>query len=122
MAEIPLFDCLNAINLKNRKYVYNKKDCSAYMLLMWFSHDKSCMPLVDKINTHLFSMSDETVYKILFMGIPKGKRYIKWDKGDKDKKLLKKEEKLITLLKEEYGFSEIEATNHYRLYLKNLLT
>ena len=118
MATIPLFDCLNAINLKNPKYIYNKKDCSGYMLLMWFSHNQQCMPYVADINEHLFRLGDEAVFKYLYNKIPKGKKYLKWDKGDKDKKLLKKEEKIIQEIKDEWGFSTREAKMIYNMYIK----
>ena len=118
MATIPLFDCLNAINLKNPNYKYDKKDCSGYMLLMWFSHDKQCMPIVNTLNDHLFRLPDEAVYAYLYRHIPKGKKYLKWDKGVKDKDLLKKEQKIIQEMKDEWGFSNREAKMIYNLYIK----
>ena len=76
-----LFDCLNAINHKNPTYKYDKKDCSAYMLLMWFSHATDCSEIINKINTHLFDIPDELVYHYLYKSVPKGQRFIKYDKG-----------------------------------------
>lgn len=114
-----LFDCLNAINYKNKSYKYNKKDCNGYMLLLWFSHDKECISIVDEINRYLFSMNDEMVYNCLYSKIPRKKRFIKWDKGIKDKKLLKKEEKIIKKLRDLYGFSEFESKTLYKLYIKD---
>ena len=112
-----LFDALNAINLKNRSYKYSKKDCNGYMLLMWYSHDRTCIDIVNQINSHLFRMTDEMIFKCLFDSIPKSKRFLKWDKGIKDKKLLKKEEKIIHQLKENHGFSEIEAMMLFKRYI-----
>jgi hypothetical protein len=114
----PLFDCLNAINLKNKSYQYNKKDVSAYMLLLWFSHDPDCIDIVDKINERLFDIPDEMVYHYLYEAVPQKRRFIKWDKGTKNKDLLKKERKIIDGLKEQYGFSEYEAKKLYVLYMK----
>ena len=113
----PLFECLNAINLKNPSYKYNKKDCSGYMLLLWLSHSPSCMPLVDKLNERLFSMSDEVIFAALFKGVSKDKRFIKWDKGIKDKKLTKKKEKIIQGLKDNHGMSEFEAHTLFKRYI-----
>jgi hypothetical protein len=105
--------------MKDKNYVYNKKDCSAFMLLLWYSHDISCMSIVEKVNNHLFRLSDEAVFKYLFKTVKKGKRYLKWDKGIKDKDLLKKENDIIDNMREEYGFSIREAKTFYSLYIKN---
>ncbi len=113
-----LFKVLDAINLKNKNYKYNKKDCSAYMLLMWLSHNQQCIPYVEKINQYLFDLPDEMVYHYLYTSIPKGKKYIKWTKGTKDKKLLKKEEKILKELQDEYNMSEFEALYLYKMYIK----
>jgi len=114
-----LFDCLNAINYKNKTYKYNKKDCSAYMLLLWFSHDQHCLSVLDKINEHLFDIPDEMVYKYLYNAVPSNKRFLKWDKGIKKKKMLKKEEKIIQSMIDRYSFSKYEAETLYVLYIKD---
>lgn len=117
MASAPLFDCLNAINQKNPTYKYNKKDCSAYMLLLWLSHSDSCLDIVNKLNERLFEMPDEMVYAALYKGVPKGHRFIKWDKGIKDKDLTKKKESMVKSLMDEYGFSKFEAMTLYKRYI-----
>lgn len=117
MAEIPLFSCLNAVNEKIPIYKYNKKDCSAYMLLLWLSHSEGCLPYIDKINERLFDMPDELVFAALYKGIPKGKRFIKWDKGIKDKEYTKKKEAIITSLMEDHGFSGFEAKTLFKRYI-----
>jgi len=114
----PLFNCLNAINQKNKSYKYNKKDCNAYMLLLWFSHDQKCLDILDKINERLFDIPDEMVYKYLYSAIPLSRRYLKWDKGIKSKKMLKKEEKIIQSMIDTYNFSKYEAEMLYVLYIK----
>lgn len=114
----PLFNCLNAINYKNKSYKYNKKDCNGYMLMLWFSHDQKCLPITDRINEYIFSMPDEVIYKYLFKAIPKSRRYLKWDKGKKDKGLLKKEDSIIKDMMDKYSFSKYEATKLYLLYIK----
>lgn len=112
----PLFDCLDAINRKT-PYKYNKKDCSGYMLLLWMSHSSSCMEYIEKLNERLFSMPDELVYAALYKGIPKAKRFLKWDKGTKDKGLLKKQEAIVQGLKDNHGFSDYEALTVYKRYI-----
>ena len=113
-----LFACLNAINFKNKKYKYNKKDCSGYMLLMWYSHDKDCMGIVADINEHLFNLPDKLVFKYLFKRIPQKKRFLKWTKGVKDKKLLKKEEAVIQGWIDLYKFSRYEAETLFYRYVR----
>ncbi|MCK5016215.1 MAG: DNA polymerase clamp loader subunit A [Candidatus Peribacteraceae bacterium] len=117
MATSPLFDCLNAINLKNSQYQYSKKDCSGYMLLMWFSHLPSCIGIVDKLNERLFTMTDEMVFAALYKQVPRSKKFLKWDKGKKDNKLTKKKEKIIQGLKDDHGFSEFEAHTIFKRYI-----
>lgn len=62
-------------------------------------------------------MPDELVYAALYKGISKGKRFIRWDKGIKDKALTKKKEKVIQALKDEYGFSDFEAKTLFKRYI-----
>jgi len=112
-----LFDCLNAINNKNKSYQYDKKDVNAYMLMLWLSHDPDCLDILDKINERLFDIPDELVYTYLYNAVPQKRRFIKWDKGQKDK-LKKKEEEIIQGIIDEYGMSKYEATNLYNLYIK----
>ena len=111
-----LFTVLDAINYKDSKYQYNKKDCTAYMLLLWFSHNRESLPHVEKINHYLFDLDDEIVYNYLYKCIPKGKKFLKWDKGTKDKKLLKKEEKILKELMDDYRMSKEEALKMYKMY------
>lgn len=113
----PLFECLNAVNLKTPVYKYNKKDCSGYMLLLWLSHSPSCIEYVNKLNERLFDMPDELVFAALFKGIPRDKRFIKWDKGSKDKALTKKKEKIIQGLIDSHGMSKFEAHTIFKRYI-----
>lgn len=113
----PLFDCLNAINLKTPSYKYNKKDCNGYMLLLWLSHSPSCMDIVNKLNERLFDMPDQLIFAALYKGVERSKRYIKWDKGVKDKNLTKKKEKIIQGLMDTHGFSEFEAHTLFKRYI-----
>jgi|WetSurMetagenome_2_1015567.scaffolds.fasta_scaffold291220_3 hypothetical protein len=115
----PIFDCLGAVSKKIPTYKYNKKDVSAFILLMWLSHNESCMPYVDKINERLFDMPQEAVFSAMFKGLPKGNIFFKWDKKtkDKDKNLSKKKEDIIVKLVEEYGFSDFEARTLFKRYI-----
>jgi hypothetical protein len=79
-----VFDHLNNLFYKN-KLTYDKKDVNAHMISLWLSHDSSLLPIIDKINPYIYSMADELVYEYYYHSIPKGKRYIKWTKGEKNK-------------------------------------
>jgi hypothetical protein len=50
--------------------------------------------LVNDINPYIFGLKDDLIYKYFYHKIPKGKRYIKWVKKDKQK-----EEKYTELAK-----------------------
>ena len=102
-----LFATLNAINNK-RPIIYDKKEASAYMLMMWLSHDRYLMPWVNKINENLFNpnLSDEHVFKYFYEKIPKKNRFIKWIKKDK---VGKNKLKLVKDLCETFNISKKEA-------------
>ena len=118
MSKSGLFACINAINYKNSSYQYNKKDCTAYMLLLWFSHDQKCLGTLNEINEYLFSMPDKIVYDYLYRVIPQNnRRFLKWDKGSK-KRITKVDEDNIKELMDVYGFSRYEAMSCYMLFVK----
>jgi len=102
-----IFDYLNSIFYK-KTLIYNKSECSAYMLSMWLSHDSKLIGIVNKLNCLQFSLKDDIIYKYYMSKVPKGKRFIKWVKKDeKDKK----KDKLVSALMEENKFlSKREAT------------
>ena len=103
MTEKTIFDALNAINYKKNDFKYNTKICSAYMLLLWLSHDRTLLSLLNKINRYVFNLPDEVVYNYLYQSVPSGKRFLKWVKKvqtDKDKDLEKE--------LEEYNLSKKE--------------
>jgi hypothetical protein len=87
------------------------------MLLMWFSHATDCINIVNDINKYLFDIPDELVYTYLYKSVPKGSRYIKYDKGTKDKALLVKQQKVIQALMDEYEMSKMEAKQLFKRYI-----
>jgi hypothetical protein len=85
-----IFDFLNQIYNKTLRLRYDKKAAPAYMLSMWLSHDSNLIDTVQKINGLQFHLPDDIIYKYYFSKIPKGRRFIRWTKKDKeDKKKLK---------------------------------
>lgn len=103
--ENDLFSTIESINTK-KKIKYDKKQANAFILSLWLSHDKSLMKYVDKINSVMFNLPDELVYKYFLKAIPKKKRYIKWiAKSKADKKKMEKIEELML----KYNISKKEA-------------
>jgi hypothetical protein len=102
---IPLFDVLNAVNEK-KPYIYKKKDCSAFMLVMWLSHDPALIGICNDINPYIFSMSDDMIYRYFLKRVPKKKRYLKWTKKLASSK---SKEKDIKVLMDKYELSKREA-------------
>ena len=102
MAEKTIFDYINAINYK-KPIEYDKSKASAYILMLWFSHDRTLLKTLNDINEFLFTLPDEVVYNYLYHKIPSGKRFLRWVKKDKKAN----EEKLEEELKE-YNLSKRE--------------
>lgn len=91
-----LFDFMNQLYSKTRKYPYDKKKANAYLLLMWLSHDQQLMPLIHKINRLQWYIPDGIIYECLMDKVPRGKRYIKWTKKSaEDKKKMKQVKEMM---------------------------
>jgi hypothetical protein len=102
-----MFDYMNQIFYKKRTYPYNKKIANAYLMLMWLSHDQKLMPIIHKIARLQWYVPDDIIYEYLMDAVPKGKRFIKWDKKlAEDKKRVKNIEDLMS----ETKLSKREAT------------
>jgi hypothetical protein len=100
------FTYLNAIFYK-RKLTYNKKLCSTYLLSMWLSHDPELINLVNKLNPLQFLLRHDIIYQYYFEKVPKGRRFIRWTKKEKESKKRRKE---IEELAKELNVSKIEAS------------
>ena len=100
-----MFDTLNAIFYKKEKHEYVKKKCNAYMLSQWFSHDERLLDMVNDINRYQFSLPDKLIYQYYYHVVPKGRRYIKWNKKEK---VDKKKEDIIKKLSETHNCSIME--------------
>jgi hypothetical protein len=91
-----MFDYMNQIFYKKRTYPYDKKIANSYLMLMWLSHDSSLISHIHKINYLQWYVPDDIIYEYLMDIIPKGKRFIKWDKkSPEDKKRQKKIEEIM---------------------------
>ena len=103
--KLTIFDYLNNLFYK-KGLVYDKKIASAYMITMFLSHDKSLLPIIDKINHLHFHIDDHLIYQYYYNTIPKGKRFLQYIKKDKtkDKETLKTQYKLS---KNEYQYYKV---------------
>ena len=104
------FDYMNQLFYKNRKYPYDKKIASAYLLSMWLSHDPGLIGIVHKINRLQFYVPDDIIYEYYFNRVPKGRRYIKWSKKTPEEKARKK---FIDEVVKETKLSKREASMIY---------
>lgn len=102
-----LFGVLNAIFNKT-PVLYDKKEASAYMLMLWLSHEKDLMYWVDQINMNkiIFNTPDKLIFKYFYDKIPKKRRFVKWIKKSK---VSENKEKALTELCNKYNISKKEA-------------
>jgi len=101
-----IFDFLNQITFKTKKYEYDRKAVNAYMLSLWLSHEKDLIGIVNEMNGFQFRFPDDLIYKYYYDRVPKGKRFIRWTKKEAvDKKTKVK----LDALKEKYNISTNEA-------------
>lgn len=103
--EINIFTFINQILYKTNKVEYDPKIAGGYMLVMWFSHGRQFLPIVDKILPLVFTLTDRQIYDYLYSSIPKGKAFLKWTKKEKSV-----DTKIAELCKK-YNISKMEATS-----------
>ena len=90
-----LFDFINQVTSKSRKFKYDKKIAPAFMLTSWISHNRDFTKICNEINKIQGLLPDERVYEYYMKRLPAGKKYIKWVKKDKaDEKIKTRIEKL----------------------------
>jgi len=116
-----LFDHLKAIYLEpyDSKYFDNmtevdKKTFSPYMINRYLSMNPEWIFIVNLVQQYSFDMPIEALYKVYANFIPKGRMYLKWVKGRKEKKYNKE---LIELISLYYEVSKREATNYITILL-----
>ncbi len=74
---------------------------------MWLSHDPELIDIVNKLNPLQFLLKDDIIYQYYFEKVPKGRRFIRWTKKEKETKKRRKE---IEELAKELNVSKIEAS------------
>lgn len=98
-----VFDYINQVDLKTNSLKFDKKLCSTYIMMLHYSHQSSLIEMVNDINFNFNNIESKYVYEYLFYKMPKGKKFIKWIKKDKEKNDIA--EKLML----EYNISYREA-------------
>jgi hypothetical protein len=104
--ERTIFDYMNSIFYKKRLENFNAKECPPFLLLMWLSHDNDLIKMVNKMNDVLWMTPQDKVYEYFYQKVPRGKRFIKWAKKEKESK---EKEKLRKDLIEDLRISKREA-------------
>lgn len=104
--ERTIFDYMNSIFYKKRIKDFNPRECNPYLLLMWLSHDDGLIGMVNDMNDVLWMTPQDKVYDYFYQKVPRGKRFIKWTKKDKE---TKEKEKLRKELMDNLRISKKEA-------------
>jgi len=101
-----IFHYMNSVFYKKRIKEFDKKIFSPYLFLMWLSHDNDLIDMVNDINDVLWYIPHDKVYEYFYQKVPRGKRFIKWTKKEKESK---ETEKLRKSVMEQFGTSKKEA-------------
>jgi len=116
-----LFDHLKAIYLESYDPKYfddlsetDKKTFSPYMINRYLSMNPEWLFITNIVQQYSFDMPTESLYKVYANFIPKGKTFLKWVKGRKEKKY---NTELIELVSLYYEVSKYEATNYITILL-----
>lgn len=97
-----LFDTLNNI-FEKKSEPYDPKVVGGFMLSMWLSHDNNLLRICNRINRFHFMVRDKTIYDYYFHAVPKGRRFLRWVKKDKEAS------KDVQKIAKEHGISIKEA-------------
>jgi hypothetical protein len=116
-----LFDHLKAIYLEpyNPKYFddlsdTDKKTFSTYMINRYLSMNPEWLFITNYVQQYSFEMPSEALYKVYANYIPKGRTFLKWVKGRKEKKYNKE---LIELISSYYEVSQNQAVSYITIFL-----
>jgi len=116
-----LFDHLKAIYIEpyNPKYFddlseSDKKTFSPYMINRYLSMNSEWIWLTNLVQQYSFDMPIDALYRVYANTIPKGRIFLKWVKGRKEKKYNKD---LIELVSLYYEVPKQEATNYITIFL-----
>ena len=118
-----LFDHLKALYIEpyNPKYFdemteIDKKTFSPYMINRYLSMNSDWLFITNIVQQYSFDLPTETLYKLYANLIPKGRTFLKWVKGKKEKKYNKD---LIDIISLYYEISSFEAINYITIFLSN---
>jgi hypothetical protein len=116
-----LFDHLKAIYLEpyNPKYFddlseTDRKTFSTYMINRYLSMNPEWLTITNIVQQYSFYMPSDALYKVYANYIPKGRKFLKWVKGRKEKKY---NNELIELICLYYEVSQFEAVGYITILL-----
>lgn len=113
-----LFDHLNAITSKQDPNYWStlsesdKKSWSNYMILRFLSMEPEWVAVISEIQPVVQTLQPEQLYKVLIGIIPKGRKFLKYVKGNKKEEY---EDWLISLISNFYMVNDETATTYARI-------
>jgi len=84
--EVNIFTFIKQIYTKERTHKYDKELAPKVLLCYWMSHDARLLGMINNLNRLLFNLSDEQVYEYFMNKVPKGFKFLKWTKKEKNGK------------------------------------
>ena len=113
------FDHISQIReIKDPNYYINlseqdKKNFNRYIIVMGLSMDPDIIDDLAYVSKYFDVMPDNQFYRVCCDVVPKGRRYVKWIKGNKPKHNIK----LIEIVVAHYKISKREAYQYCDIYM-----
>jgi hypothetical protein len=114
-----LFDWLNQITLYKKEWdsftEEEQKTFNNYMITRFLSMNKDWIEIINMLQQYTIGMESKDVYNLYVNMIPKGKKFLRYIKGKKDKKYNKE---LINILCDYFECSKLEVMQYMDLLSK----
>ena len=114
-----LFDWLNQITLYKKEWdsftEEEQKTFNNYMITRFLSMNKDWIEIINMLQQYTIGMESKDVYNLYVNMIPKGKKFLRYIKGKKDKKYNKE---LINILCNYFECSKLEVMQYMDLLSK----
>ena len=114
-----LFDWLNQITLYKKDWnsftEEEQKTFNNYMITRFLSMNKDWIEIINMLQQYTIGMESKDVYNLYVNMIPKGKKFLRYIKGKKDKKYNKE---LTNILCDYFECSKLEIMQYMDLLSK----
>tara|TARA_Y100001963_G_scaffold134891_1_gene195932 strand:- start:165 stop:581 length:417 start_codon:yes stop_codon:yes gene_type:complete len=114
-----IFDWLNEITLHKKSWdsfsEEDHKSFNTFIINRFLSMNKDWIEIVNMLQQYTIGMESKDVYNLYVNMIPKGKRFLRYIKGKKDKKYNKE---LINILCNYFECSKLEVIQYMDLLSK----